>query len=129
MASHYLNFWFSDVLQLSANRTYPFTTRHSRVIVISPWKWENSILKSHEHESESYNKFKNSLLKITHPNTRCAISLELNFLWASYLSISRWVFVMCYYFKMPLFSNSIEGYLFCWVPFFWVNLIVLLLFL
>ena len=41
------------------------TIRHKRVIQISLWSEKNSSLKSHDRESESYYKFKNSLLKFT----------------------------------------------------------------
>ena len=41
------------------------TIRHRRVIGISLWSGKNSTLKSDDHKSESYNKFKNFLLKIT----------------------------------------------------------------
>ena len=77
---------------------------------------------------ESYDKFKNSLLKITQFSpwqiisgyffARSAIFGRHHFLWVSYLSISGGVFVMCHFCKVPLFSNRISVCLFCWVPFF-----------
>ena len=39
------------------------TIRHRRVIGISLWSGKSQTLKSHNHESESYNKFTNFLLK------------------------------------------------------------------
>ena len=41
------------------------TIRHSIVIGISLWSGKKLTFKSHDHESESYNKFKNFLLKIS----------------------------------------------------------------
>ena len=48
---------------------------------------------------------------------RCAIFIRDHFLWLSYLSILSGVFVMCHFCIVPLFSNGIKGYFFCWVPF------------
>ena len=89
--------------------------------------WKNLILKSHDHGSESYYKFKNSLLKITqlspwhvtfgHFVARCAIFVRHHFLWVSYLSILGGIFVKCHFRKVPLFSNGIKGCFFCWEPF------------
>ena len=94
---------------------------------------------THDHECESYIKFKNSLLKITqlshwqitfgHFFTRCVILVRHNFLWKPYLSISGGVFVMCHFYKMPLFSKSIKGCFFSGCHFCWVYLMVLFLFL
>ena len=101
------------------------TIRHRKVIGISLWSGKNSTLKSHDHESEPYNKFKNFLLKITQLShwqitsgyffARCAIFVRHHFLWVSYLSISGVVFVMCHFCKVPLFSNAIKWSHFCWV--------------
>ena len=75
---------------------------------------------------ESYNKLKNSFLKITqlspwqiteHFFARCVIFLRHHFLWASCLCTSGGVYIMCHFYKVPLFSNSIKGCLFCWVSF------------
>ena len=41
------------------------TIRHRRVPRASFWSGKISVSKSHDHESESYKKFKNFLLKIT----------------------------------------------------------------
>ena len=43
----------------------PTTIKHRRVPGISFWIGKNLTLKSHDHESESYNTFKNFILKIT----------------------------------------------------------------
>ena len=101
------------------------TIRHRRVIGISFWSGKNSTLKSDDHKSESYNKFKSFLLKITQLSPwqitsgyffpRCAIFVRHHFLWVSYFSISGGVFVMCQFCKVPLFSNDIKGCHFCWV--------------
>ena len=87
------------------------------------------ILKSHEQGSELYNKFKNSLFKITllSPwkitfghffSTGSAIFVRHHFLWVfSYLFILGRVFFICYFCKVSLFSNGTKGCLFCEVPF------------
>ena len=119
---------FLKCYQPPAYRTYSSTIRHRRVIVISLWIGKNSSLKSHNHESESYNKFKNSLLKITQLNSwqmtfghffaRDAIFMRHHFFSKPYLSISVEIFVVCHFCKVSLFSNDIKGCLFCWVLFF-----------
>ena len=62
-----LHYWFSQVYTTNALLIEPTLTtiRHRRVLGISLWSGKNSNLKFHDHESESYNKFKNFLLKIT----------------------------------------------------------------
>ena len=99
------------------NKTYFTKIRHRRVPRISFWSGKISTLKSHGHQSESYNKLKNFLLK-----SLCSFLGKYN-LWAffskvcyfckapcfvvSYLSISGGVFaiaifVRCHYFQMAL---------------------------
>ena len=78
--------------------------------------------KPHYNECESYNKFRNSFLKMTllspwqitfgHFFAKCAIFVRHHFLWVSYLSISGGVFVICHFCKVPLFSKSLKGCLF-----------------
>ena len=51
---------YTDTLQIESTSTI----RHMRVIRISPWSGKSLTLKSHNHASESYNKFKNFFLKI-----------------------------------------------------------------
>ena len=111
-----LDFW-STINTLLTETT--FTIRHRRVIGISLWKGKNSTLKSHDHESEPYNKFKNFLLKITqlspwqiisrHFFTSCVIFVRHQFLWVSYLFLSGGLFFMCHFCKVALFSNGIKG--------------------
>ena len=116
---------FLKYYQQPANRTYTQDqTQESNKISLSLVE-KNSTLKSHDHESESYNKFKNVLLKITqlspwqiafeHFFARCAIFVRHHFLWVSYLSIAGGVFFMYHFCKVPLFSNSIKGCYFYWV--------------
>ena len=68
MASHnyiigFLKYYLP--IQHPLNRTYP-SIRHRIVIRISLfWIGKNVTLISNDHEPESYNKFMNSLLKIT----------------------------------------------------------------
>ena len=59
---------FLKYYQPPASRTYPSTIRQRRVIGISLWSGKSLILKSHDHDCESYNKCKNSLLKIAQPS-------------------------------------------------------------
>ena len=94
------------------------TIRHRIVLGISLSSGKNLILKSHDHESDSYNKFKNFLLKITllspwHFFARCDIFARHHFLWMSYLSILGWLFAMCFFYKVPFFSNNIKVCHFC----------------
>ena len=91
------------------------TVRHRKVKGISLWGGKNSTLKSHDQESESYNKFKNSLTQVSrwqitlgHFLARYAIFLRYHFLCLSYLSNSAGAFVMCHFGKVPLFPNSIK---------------------
>ena len=101
------------------------TIRHRRVIEILLSSRKNSTLKSHDHDSESYNKVENFLLTITqlsllqitsgHSFARCTIFVRHYFLWVSCLSISSGLSVMCHFCKVPLFSNGIKGCHLCWV--------------
>ena len=135
MASHkngisQLHYWFSEVA--TTNNLEPTgtpTIRHRRVKGISLWSGKNSTLKSHDHEFESYNKFKNSLTQLStwqitfgHFFARCATFVRHHFLWMLYLPISGGVFLMCHFWKVPLFSNGIKGRHFCWVYLMVVNL-------
>ena len=115
---------FLKYYQHPANRTYPNnqTLEINRNVTTEQ---KNSTLKSHDHESESRNKFKNSLLKITqrspqqitfgHFFARCAVFVRHHFLPMPHLSIPGGVFVMCHLCKVSLFPNGIKGCHFCWV--------------
>ena len=93
--------------------------RHRRVIGISLWSGKNLNLKSHNHESESYNKFKNFLLEIIqlspwHFFASCAILLRYHFcgchvflFQVEYLSCA--IFVRCQDFQMVLKGAIIVG--------------------
>ena len=70
------------------------TISYRRVPRISLWSEKISALKSHDHGCESYNKFKNLLLRH-------------HVFWV--------LFVICYFCKVSLFSNDIKGCHFCWV--------------
>ena len=89
-------------------------------------KWQ--LTKKLDPKCESYNKFKYSILKITQLSPwqiisgwafSCKVSYfcKHHFLWVSYSSVSRGIFVMYHFCKVPLFSNSIKVSLFCWVSF------------
>ena len=104
----------------------PVTECYKKGGLIKNTTLQNDILhKSPGAKCESYNKFKNSLLKITllsprqitfgHFLARCAIFVRHHFMWVSYLSISGGVFVMCHFCEVSLFSNSIKGCFFCWM--------------
>ena len=123
--SHNYIIGFLKHYQHPANRTP--TNIHRRVIGISLLSRKIATWKSHDHVSESYNIFKNSLSKITQLS-HWQISFviwaffrkmfhfcEDHFLWVPYLSISGGVFVMRTFYKVPLFSNGIKGCHFCWV--------------
>ena len=93
---------------------------HRRVIEISLQSRKNSTFKSYYHKSESYNKFRNFILKVTqlspwHFFASCAIFVRHHFLWVSHLSISGRVFVMSHFYKVTIILNSIKGCHFCWV--------------
>ena len=101
--------------------------RHRRVTGISLWSRKNSTFKSHYHKSESYNKFKNFLLKISqlspwHFFASCTIFVRHHFLWVSCLPISGRVFIMCHLYKVTIISNNIKGCHFRWVYLMVVNL-------
>ena len=99
------------------------TIRHKKVIDISFLSGKNSTLKSHDHESESYNKFKNFSLKIpqlspwhiTSGHFSCKVYhfSKAPVFWVSYLFISVRVFVMCYfcnyYFQIALKGAILLG--------------------
>ena len=94
--------------------------RHRRVKRISLWSGKNLTLKSHDHESGSYNKFKNFLLKITQFSCPWQINFghflllhKVCLLWGTifcgchiclfqveYLSCA--IFIRCHYFQMAL---------------------------
>ena len=114
IAMHNLYYWFSEVLLLIEPSP---TVIRRRIVRISIWRRKNAILKSLDYESESYNKFKNCLLK------KCSAQPMVNnlwklfrkvyhfckvpFLWVSYLSTSsRVLFFMCHFCEVLLFSNS-----------------------
>ena len=84
---------------------------------------QKSLVPSMNHTTNSRIPFKNHIFQPLAINLRafffasCVIFLRNHFLWVSYLSISGGVFIMNHFCKVPLFSNSIKGYLFCWVPF------------
>ena len=120
MASHSYSIGFfsstTKIVLIEPTRTI----KHKRVIGISLWSGKSSTLKSHDHESESYSECKNFLLKITqlspwqitfgHFFTRVSAAfVRHHFLWMSYLSISRGVFVMCHFCKVPLFQMALKG--------------------
>ena len=84
--------------------------------------WKNLTLKSHEHGSESYNKFKNSLSKITQLSLWAFFynvyhSYKTPFFGVSYLFTLGGVLVMCHFCEVLLFLNHIKGYFLCWVSF------------
>ena len=56
-----LVFWSNTNIRLI--EATPTTIKHRRVPAISFWSGKKSTLKSHDHESEPYNKFKNSFQK------------------------------------------------------------------
>ena len=126
MASHNYIVGFLKYYQFNTLLIEPTPTiRHRRVIRIPLWSGKNSTLKSNDHEFESYNKFKNFLLKITlripwqiepwgifsqaKPFLSGTIFCECHIclFQMEYLS-----FAIC---KVPLFSNGIKGCHFCWV--------------
>ena len=100
-----------------------------RVIGISLWSGKNSILKSHDHEWESYNKFKNPLLKISqvspwqincgHFFVRCVNFLRHRFCFLCLILVCLFqeYFSCAIFCKVPLFSNGIKVCLSCWVSF------------
>ena len=119
---------FLNYQQHPVNRTYTQDqTQESNKISLSLVE-KNSTLKSHDHESESCNKFKNVLLKITqlspwqitfgHFFARCAIFVRHHFLWVSYLPIAGGVFscaifVRCHYFQIALKGAIFIGCISC----------------
>ena len=98
------------------------TVRHMRLLGISP-RSRNLTLNSHDHESESYSKFKNFLLKIIDLSpwqiilgyflARCAIFVNHHVFWVSSFSISGRVIAMCCFSKVPLSLNDIKWCHFC----------------
>ena len=123
MASHnYIIGFLSSTTNTLLTEPTP-TIKHRRAIGTSFWSGKNWTLKSHDHESESYNKFKNFLLKLTQPSPWQTTSghffamyanfVRYHFLWVSYLSISGGALVMCYVCKVPLFLNGIKSCHFC----------------
>ena len=94
------------------------TIRHRRLIGISLWSGKNLTLKSRDHESEPYNKFKNFILKITQLSpwqitsgyffARCAIFVRHHFFCGCHICLfqveylSCLIFVRCHYFQMVL---------------------------
>ena len=100
------------------------TIRHRRVIGISLWSGKNSTLKSHDHKSESYNKFKNFHLKTIqlspwqiiswHFLARCAIFVRLHF-FKCHISLSQVEYLSCaifvrwHYFQITLKSAIFVG--------------------
>ena len=116
-----LHCWFSEVATTNTLESIP-KIKHRRIKGISLWSEKNSTLKSHDHESESYNNFKNFLTQVSPWQTTfgyffaiCAIFVRHHFLWVSYLSISGEEFAMCHFCKLQLFSNGIKGCHICWV--------------
>ena len=84
------------------------TIRHRTVTRVSLWSGKNSTLKSTDHESESYNKFRNFLLK-----SFSSIIGKCN-LWAFFCKV-------CHFCKATVFVGVRFVYLWwsiCLVPFF-----------
>ena len=83
--------------------------RHRRVKRISLWSGKNFTLKSHDHESGSYNKFKNFLVKIT----QFSSPWQINF--GHFFCCTK-----CAFCKAPFFVGVIFVYFrwsICHVPF------------
>ena len=97
MVSHnlILGIGFVKYYQTPANRTYLSLIRCMRVISILLCSGKHSILKSHEHESESYKKFKKFLLKI--------IQLSPSQITFGYFFIRRVIFVMHHFLWVSYF--------------------------
>ena len=65
MASHNYIIGFLKYYHHLANRTYTYKQTQESNKNVTLWSGRNLTLKSLDHASESYNKFKNVLLKIT----------------------------------------------------------------
>ena len=115
MASHNSIIGFLKYYQFNTLQVEPTPTiRHRRVIRISL-----STLKSNDHESKSYNKFKSFLLKITHLSPWLGIfSQGVPVFWgtifcACHICLFQVEYLPCAIFVRCHFQMTLKGVFFC----------------
>ena len=89
------------------------------------------ILKSHDHGSESQNKFKNSLLKITQRTWQINFGhffRVCHFCKKPFFVVAGGAFVMCQCYRYRYFQMELRGAISAGCHFCWMHLMVLFLF-